>query len=257
MKLRVKWLATSVHCTERNRQLARANRQLELLGLDYSWTLRIRTLPHLIPPLLIFLLVIGSIYSGMTTPTEASLLGVVGAMILAAHNRTLSINMLKASIKGKLRTTIILMLIIAAATFLSFIMATLGLGQQLAEAVTGLGLGRVGTMVVVIIFFYIILGTFKETFSMMITTTLLIFPIVIALGYDPVWYGIVLVILMEKALITPPFGLNLYVIQAIRKGGNFNQVIIGSSFFVLAMLMMIAALMVFPEIALWLPGLYN
>ncbi|MGE3992587.1 TRAP transporter large permease [Pseudorhodoplanes sp.] len=218
-----------------------------------SWAMRIRTLPDLLPPLFIFLLVIGSIYGGLATPTEASSLGVVGAVILAATNRTLSWQMLRVAFENAMRINAILMLIIAAATFLNFVISTIGLTQQLAEFVQNLGLGKLGTMIAIIIF-YILLGCVMETFSMMVTTTPLIFPIVVALGYDPIWYGIVLVILMEKALITPPFGLNLYVIQALRDRGSFNQVIVGSSAFVIAMLLMIVALIAFPEIALWLPS---
>jgi tripartite ATP-independent transporter DctM subunit len=219
-----------------------------------SWVMRIRTLPDLMPPLFIFLLVIGSIYGGVATPTVASSLGVVGAIILAAVNRTLSWEMLRIAFENTMRTTAILLLIIAAATFLNFVISALGLTQQLAAFVQNLGLGKLGTMVAIIIF-YIVLGCFMETFSMMITTTPLIFPIVVALGYDPIWFGIVLVILMEKALITPPFGLNLYVIQALRDRGSFNEVVVGASVFVGAMLLMIVALIAFPQIALWLPGL--
>jgi C4-dicarboxylate transporter, DctM subunit len=218
-----------------------------------TWGARWRSLPYLLPPLAIFVVVIGSIYAGIATPTEASSLGVVGALILAACNRTLTVEMLRVAFESAMRTTAILMLIISAAAFLNFVISALGLDQQLAASIRSLGLGKIEVMLVIIVF-YIILGCFMETFSMMITTTPLIFPIVVAAGYDPVWYGIVLVILMEKALITPPFGLNLYVVQAIWDKGSFKQVVIGSSIFVLAMLLLIFALMVFPQLALWLPS---
>jgi C4-dicarboxylate transporter DctM subunit len=218
-----------------------------------TWEARWRSLPHLLPPLAIFVVVIGSIYAGIATPTEASSLGVVGALILAAFNRTLTVEMLRVAFESTMRTTAILMLIISAAAFLNFVVAALGIDQQLAASIRSLGFGKIEVMLVIIVF-YIILGCFMETFSMMITTTPLIFPIVVAAGYDPVWYGVALVILMEKALITPPFGLNLYVVQAIWDQGSFKQVVIGSSIFVLAMLLMIFALMVFPQLALWLPS---
>ncbi|CAH1387505.1 TRAP transporter large permease [Candidatus Nitrotoga sp. M5] len=220
-----------------------------------SWELRMRTLPNLLPPLFIFILVIGSIYGGVATPTEASSLGVVGAIILAAFNRSLSWEMLRLATEGTMRMTAILLLIIAAATFLNFVISAIGLTHQLTVVVQDIGFGKVGTMIAIIIF-YIVLGCFMETFSMMITTIPLIFPIVITLGYDPIWYGIVLVILMEMSLITPPFGLNLFVIQSLRKTGNFSQVVIGASVFVVTMLFFIAALMIFPQIALWLPGVH-
>ena len=107
-----------------------------------------------------------------------------------------------------------------------------------------------------IIVFYVILGCFMETLSMMLTTTPLIFPIVQALGYDSVWFGIVLTILMETALITPPVGVNLYVVHGVRGGrGTIGDVIIGASPFVISMFVLIALLMIWPDIALWLPRL--
>ena len=106
---------------------------------------------------------------------------------------------------------------------------------------------------VLIVIFYLILGCFMETISMMILTTPFIFPIVVKLGWDPIWWGVVLTILIEVALITPPVGLNLYVVQGMRGRGSINEVIRGSLPFVFAMLALIALLMAAPDIALWLP----
>jgi TRAP-type C4-dicarboxylate transport system permease large subunit len=107
-----------------------------------------------------------------------------------------------------------------------------------------------------IIGFYIVLGCFMETLSMLLTTAPLITPIVIALGFDPVWFGILLMVLLETALITPPIGINLYVVQGIRKSGSLNDVMIGILPFVVAMFAMIGLLLVFPQMALWLPSLF-
>jgi len=167
--------------------------------IETTWANRIRVLPSLIPPLFIFMVVVGSIYAGVATPTEAASLGVVAALILAAWERRVSLSM------------------------------------------------------VLIVAFYLILGCFMETISMMILTTPFIAPIVFALGWDPIWWGIVLTILIEAALITPPVGLNLYVVQGMRGRGSINEVIRGSLPFVFAMLVLIALLMVYPDVALWLP----
>jgi TRAP-type C4-dicarboxylate transport system permease large subunit len=105
-----------------------------------------------------------------------------------------------------------------------------------------------------VIVFYIVLGCFMETFSMLLTTTPLIAPIVFAMGYDPVWWGILLTVLLETALITPPIGVNLYVVQGVRGRGSMNDVIIGSLPFVITLFVMIVLLMIYPGIALWLPG---
>lgn len=221
-----------------------------------SWERRLATLPHLLPPFGIFLIVVGSIYAGVATPTEAASLGVVAALILAAARRQLTVPMLKLALEGTMRTTAMIMLIILAAGFLNFVLAGIGLTTQLADFLKGLGLGPVGMMIAVIVF-YIVLGCFMETLSMMITTTPLIAPIVFQMGYDPVWYGILMTVLMEMALITPPVGVNLYVVHGLRGRGSMNEVIRGAMPFVVAMAGLIVLLMIFPEIALWLPAQFK
>jgi C4-dicarboxylate transporter DctM subunit len=101
---------------------------------------------------------------------------------------------------------------------------------------------------------YIVLGFFIETLSLMVITIPIVVPIVVALGFDPIWFGILMIVLIEMALITPPVGLNLYVVQAARKGGSMGEVMLGALPFVFAMLCMVAALIAFPDIALYLPG---
>jgi len=219
-----------------------------------SWGQRFRTLPALVPPFLIFVVVVGSIYAGFATPTEAASLGVVAALLLAAWERRLSLPMLRAVTEGTMRTTGMIMLIILAAQFLNFVLAAIGLTDGAAAAVESLGLGAIGTLLVIALF-YLVLGCFMETISMMILTTPFIAPIVFNLGWDPVWWGIVLTILIEVALITPPVGLNLYVVQGLRGRGAIGDVIRGSLPFVLAMLGLIVLLMAVPGLALWLPGL--
>ena len=222
--------------------------------VETSWASRIASLPALLPPLLIFLVVVGSIYAGVATPTEAASLGVIAALILAAWERRLSLPMLRAVAEGTMRTTAMIMLIIMAAQFLNFVLAAIGITDGLGKWMEGLGLGKYGTMLL-IIFFYLVLGCFMETISMMILTTPFIAPIVFALGWDPIWWGIVLTVMIEVALITPPVGLNLYVVQGMRERGPVSDVIWGALPFVFAMLALVGLLMAFPEIALWLPRL--
>ena len=219
-----------------------------------SWAQRFAALPALLPPLGIFVVVVGSIYAGLATPTEAAALGVVAAMILAAFNRKLTIDMLRQAIEGTMRTTSMIMLIILAAVFLNFVLSIIGLTQALADFVTGLGLTPYQTMFL-LVGVLLVLGCFMETLSMLLTTAPLITPIVVALGFDPVWFGILLMVLLETALITPPIGINLYVVQGIRKRGAMADVMIGAAPFVIAMVLMIILLLAFPQIALWLPSL--
>lgn len=218
-----------------------------------SWLVRLQSLPALLPPLGIFLIVVGSIYAGLATPTESASMGVVAALGLAWWRKKLSWNMLRAAISGTMQTTAMVMLIILAATFLNFVLSTIGLTQSLAKFITDLGLSPLQTMLLIIAFF-IIMGCFMETLSMLLVTAPLITPVVVALGYDPVWFGILLMVLLETALITPPIGINLYVVQGIRTQGGMSDVMKGALPFVLVMFVMMALLLIFPQIALWLPA---
>lgn len=223
--------------------------------VETSWSERIRVLPDLLPPLGIFLVVVGSIYAGIATPTEAASLGVVAALFLAACYRTLSINMLRVAIEGTMKTTAMVMLIIMAAIFLNFVLGMIGLTQALAGFITSLGLTPFQTLMAVIVF-YLVLGCFMETLSMLITTAPIITPIIVGLGYDPVWFGILLMVMLETALITPPIGVNLYVVQGVRGSGPMSDVMVGIIPFLLAMFAMVALLVGFPDLALWLPSLF-
>jgi tripartite ATP-independent transporter DctM subunit len=221
------------------------------------WPQRLRGLPHLVPPLGLFMIVVGSIYAGVATPTEAAALGLVATVGLVAANGKLSLPVLLSAFEGTVRTTCMIMLIVIAAFFLNFVMVSIGLVEEITDAVLDLGWSPLA-MLIAIICFYLLLGCFMETLSMMIATTPIIVPVVVELGYSPVWWGVVFVILIEAALITPPVGMNLYVVQAVRKGGGaFTDLFKGSAPFLVAMLIMIALLISFPQLALWLPTIVN
>ncbi|MDC0987607.1 TRAP transporter large permease subunit [Alphaproteobacteria bacterium] len=192
--------------------------------------------------------------AGVATPTEAASIGVVFALIIAAWNRALTLEMLKQAFEGTMRSSAMIMLIILAAVFLNFVLGFMGITQTLLEAIKDLGWTPMQTMVVIICF-YLLLGMFMETLSMMLTTIPVVFPIVMHMGFDPVWFGIMITVLMEAALITPPIGINLYVVHGIRaRGGNFNDVSIGAIPFLFAMFVLIALLLFYPNIAIWLPN---
>jgi C4-dicarboxylate transporter DctM subunit len=140
--------------------------------------------------------------------------------------------------------------------FLNFVLGFMGVTQSILDAIKDLGWTPMETMIVIICF-YLLLGMFMETLSMMLTTIPVVFPIVSHMGFDPIWFGIMITVLMEAALITPPIGINLYVVHGIRlRGGNFNDVSKGALPFLLAMLALIAMLLVFPKIATWLPDIF-
>jgi len=217
-----------------------------------NWQARIRALPDLIPPLLIFLAVIGSIYAGLATATESAALGVIAALGVAAWHRRLSVRMLLHAFEGTMRTTAMIMAILIAAYFLNFVISSIGLTAQVNRLVTGLGLSSTELLFGVIVF-YLVLGCFMETLSMMVATVPIIAPIMVKAGYDPIWFGVLVVILLETAMITPPVGINLYVVQGLRTRGKIDDVIIGASPFIVTMLLMLALLSYWPDLALWLP----
>jgi C4-dicarboxylate transporter DctM subunit len=219
-----------------------------------NWSARWRALPDLLPPLVIFLAVIGSIYAGWATATEAAALGVIAALGVAAVRRRLTLAVLLQAFEGTMRTTAMIMAIVVAAYFLNFVITSIGLTGQVNAFITGLGLSPMQLLFAVVVF-YFILGMFMETLSMMVATVPIIAPIMFKAGFDPVWFGVLIIILMELAMITPPVGINLYVVQGLRRRGKIDDVIIGAAPFVITMLLMILILSIWPQIALWLPSI--
>jgi tripartite ATP-independent transporter DctM subunit len=217
-----------------------------------SWQGRWRSLPDLIPPVFIFLAVVGSIYAGLATATEAAALGVLAALAVAAWKRRLTLQVLRESLEGTMRTTAMIMAILVAAYFLNFVITSIGLTALVNRSITSLGLAPF-ELLLVVIGFYLVLGMFMETLSMMVATVPIIIPVLIRAGYDPVWLGVLVVLLLETAMITPPVGINLYVVQGLRSRGRIDDVIIGASPFVLTLIAMIGLLILWPDLALWLP----
>lgn len=215
---------------------------------------RMRALVDLVPTLLLILLVLGSIYAGIATATESAALGVVGAMIFAALRRRLTLAMMHDAAMSTARTTSMIGLILFGAYLLNFILTSIGLPQTLAKFVGGLPFPPWAIMLL-IVGFYLALGTFMEGFAMVITTVPIVFPIVKALGYDPIWFGVVVTMLVEIAMISPPDGTVLYVLQGMRRdGGTIGDVFAGVWPFVLLYIGAIGVLMALPSIALWLPA---
>ena len=210
-------------------------------------------LVDLVPTTLLILLVLGSIYAGLATATESAALGVIGAMIFAAARGKLSVRMMHEAAMSTARTTAMIGLILFGAYLLNFILTSIHLPQTLAHFVGGLPFPP-WVIMLLIIAFYLALGTFMEGFSMVITTIPIVFPIVTALGYDPIWFGVIVTMLVEIAMISPPDGTVLYVLQGMRKdGGTIGDIFAGVWPFVLLYIGAIGVLMALPQIALWLP----
>ncbi|ETA49499.1 TRAP transporter large permease [Ponticoccus alexandrii] len=213
----------------------------------FSWAEKRAALRHLLPPGAIFVVIMGSIYAGIATPTEAAGLGVLAALVLAWSRRKLNAVLLMAAFENTMRTTGMIMLIVMLAYFLNFVLTGLGLSQVIADLLSGADLSPLQTILLVIAF-YLVLGCVMETLSMMIATLPIVAPIVFAAGYDPVWFGVVMMMLVELAMITPPIGVNLYVVQGVRTSGSIRDVILGSMPFVLAILAMILFLVAMPDV---------
>lgn len=215
---------------------------------------RIKMLLDLTPVFFIFALVMGGIYTGLATPTEAAAIGIVAALLVAAANKTLSIRMLHEAFLSAMRTTAMVMLVLTTAFLLNFSLSLSGLPQQVSEYIRDLQWSPTMTIWVLVVF-YLLLGIFIEAMAMMVTTVGIVTPLVVSLGFDPVWFGVFITVMMELSIISPPVGLNLYVVQNLRPvKGSINDVFIGVLPFVVAMLIFVALLIEFPAIALWLPG---
>lgn len=214
---------------------------------------KIRGLRHLIAPMTIFLIVMGSIYLGIATPTESAALGVVAALIFVIGTGHFSIDLLHRCFVQTARTTGMVLLIITAAFMLNITLALTGVAQAMTAWVATMGLSATALLLVLILF-YLLLGMFMDVLSMMVLTIPIALPIIEAAGIDPIWFGIFVVLMCELGLITPPVGMNLYVVQGVRQdGGPFNDVMTGAIPYAIIMIAFTLLLIAVPGIALWLP----
>jgi tripartite ATP-independent transporter DctM subunit len=209
------------------------------------WSDRRRRLADLLPPVVIFVLVMGSIYLGFATPTEAAGVGVVAALGLTAFYRSLTWPMLREAMMSAVTTTGMTLLILIAAFYLNFILGVLGVPAQVSAFVSSFDVAPL-VMVLLLVALYMLLGCFLDALAMMIATIPIVLPVVTLLGYDPIWFGIFLVLMCELALITPPVGMNLYVTQSVRGRGHVGTVIVGVLPFALCILAVVALIAVFP-----------
>ena len=217
-----------------------------------SFTEKLRASSELIPVILLIGGVIGSIYAGVATATEAAAIGVVGALMLSAYQKSLSWQNFKDALLGATRLYCMMALILAGAAFLTLSMGYIGLPRHLAEWVGSLGLSP-GLLLVALALFYIVLGCFLDGISMIVLTMGVIIPTVQAAGIDLIWFGIFIVIVVEMAQITPPVGFNLFVLQGMtRREINWIARVCMPYFFL--MVLAVCLLYWFPQIVMWLPG---
>ena len=214
-----------------------------------------RKLLDLLPVLLLIGAVIGSIYSGIATATEAAALGVVGALLLSMVQRSLTWDSFQESVLGSVRTTAMIMLILMGAGFLSLAMGFTGIPRALAEGIGAWDPSPLA-LIAILTVFYIILGMFLDGLSSIVLTMAVIEPMVRAAGFDMLWFGVYLMIVVEMAQITPPIGFNLFVLQGMT-GKDIGFISKASFPMFLVMCLFVVILVMFPGLATWLPGVLS
>jgi len=216
-------------------------------------SVKLTSLKALVPPAIIFSIVMGSIYLGIATPTESAALGVVAALILATFGGHVNMTFFNRCFLQTARTTGMVLLIVVSAFALNLTLSLTGVAQIVTSWVTSLGISTT-LLLLILVVFYIILGMFMDVLSMMVLTIPIAVPVVVAAGVDPIWFGIFIIIMCELGMITPPVGMNLYVVHGIRKDdGPFSDVIRGVVPYVFIMITFAGLLIAFPSIATWLP----
>ncbi len=217
------------------------------------WRERFSRLPTLLPFIVLMVSLLGSMYTGMASPSEAAALAVVVTLAIMAIERTLSLRNVMDACMGTARTVSMLGLIIAAASFLSTAMGYLGLPQQIANQINALNLTPL-QLIALLLVIYIALGCFLEGMSLIVMTLPIVLPLITAAGYDKIWFGVFLIIVVEMAQITPPVGMNIFVIQGLT-GEKLGAVVKAAFPFFVLMIFFVFLLAVFPDIVMFLPSL--
>ena len=236
-----------IHATLRPELVPPSERKIRVASAaEYMSSLR-----ELGPAVFLILCVLGSMYGGIATPSEAAGVGVLGALIVAGLQRALSLDVLRAIAIGAVQTCAMIALIVIGASILGSAAAFLGIPGAVAEFVSGLGLSPF-MLIVALIVFYLILGCVLDGFSMIVMTLPIVMPIVKLAGFDPIWFGVFLVLVVEMAQITPPVGFNLFVIQGLTEDG-LGYIARVTLPYLIIMVLFTMLVTVFPDIALWLP----
>jgi len=222
-------------------------------GSRRSWAEAIKGLSEIWAPLLLFLFVIGGLYGGLFTPTEAGGVGAGGAFLISVARRRLSRADMLAALLQATRTAAAVFTILIGALLFGYFLAVTETPQKVTEFLTGLGLGRYEVLVLIMLM-YLVLGCLMDAMAMIILTVPIIFPLVTQLGFDPVWFGVIIVMTVELGLIHPPVGMNVFVIKSVVRDVNFATIFLGVIPFVITDIIRLAILILLPAIATYLPS---
>ena len=218
------------------------NKGAKLEGLKNVWA-----------PLVLFVFVIGGLYGGFFTPTEAGGVGATGAFILGVLRGKLDKAGIKEALLSATRTSAAVFTVLIGALIFGYFLTITQTPQRLTELLTGLGLGKYGVLALIMLM-YLVLGCLMDAMAMIILTVPIIFPVIVQMGFDPIWFGVIIVMTVELGLIHPPVGMNVFVIKSVIKEVSFSTIFKGVLPFVMTDLLRLLILILFPIIALWLPS---
>ena len=218
-----------------------------------SWGERVASLKHVWAFIVLALSIMGSIYAGIATPTESAAIGATLSLVIALLYRRLTVKSIHGALKRTVALTAMIMFLVIGGNVLAFLLSTLTIPQYITETITALNVSK-WTIMILINCVLLIMGCLLDPMAIMVIILPIIFPIVTRLGFDPVWFGIVVTINVEMGMITPPFGLNLFILKGSVPGIEMKDIVGGSLPFVLLLMLGLAVIMVFPSLATWLPG---
>ncbi len=219
----------------------------------HSWTERLVGLRDIWAMLLLFVFVIGGLYGGLFTPTEAGGMGAVGALLIGIARGRLKPPDIRRSLLQAVRTAAAVFTVLIGALLFGYFLTVTQTPQKVTELLTSLGLGRYGVLALIMLM-YIILGCLMDSLAMIILTIPIIFPVIIQLGFDPIWFGVIIVMTVELGLIHPPVGMNVFVIKSVVQEVSFATIFRGVLPFIVTDLLRLVILIAFPMLALWLPS---
>jgi C4-dicarboxylate transporter DctM subunit len=219
---------------------------------SYTWAERIKAIPFLFPVIFLIVMVLGSIYAGWATPTEAASVGALGSLFFAFISRSLTMDAFWKAVLGTVKTNAMIMLIVVGASYLSVAVGYLALPAKLTSFIGTMGLSNY-ELILIIAIMYIILGCLLDGFSMIVMSLPLALPLIMAAGFDPLWFGVFLIIMIEIAQITPPVGFNLFVINGLT-GDDVLKIALYAVPSFLIILLVVVIITIYPDIVLWLPN---
>jgi tripartite ATP-independent transporter DctM subunit len=222
-------------------------------GPHSTWPERFEAMRDIWATLILFAFVIGGIYGGLFTATEAAGMGAAGAFIIGVVRRRLSLGDIRRSLLEATRTTAAVFTVLIGAILFGYFLTITQTPQNVTAFLTGLGIGKYGVLALIMVM-YLVLGCLMDALAMIILTVPIVFPVIVALGFDPIWFGVIIVMTVELGLIHPPVGMNIFVIKSVVEDVKISTIFYGVIPFIITDLIRLVILIAFPIIALWLPS---